>query len=112
MSMVLEVRAFLEKCKLLMSKQDSCIIILKSDGNVSAGVIIINVDDFLWVGSDETQKTIQQFRDEFVVGSEGKCPVTCMGSEIELVGEAIIVSQENYIEDQLFEVQYHKLEKI
>ena len=86
-----------------MSKQDSCIIILKSDGNVS-GVIIINVDDFLWVGSDETQKTIQQFRHELVVGSEGKCSFTCVGSEIEQVGESIIVSQENYIEDQLFEV--------
>ena len=66
----LRVRAFLEKCNLSMFKQDPCVFILKTGGNVS-GFVIFHVDAFLWAGFDKRQ-IIQYFRDEFVVGSEGK----------------------------------------
>ena len=62
------------------------------------GIIVIHVDDFLYGGSTQFEKKIEEIRQEFVVGSESDAPFKYVGLNVNKNNTSIIVDQSSYIE--------------
>ena len=61
------------------------------------GIIVIHVDDFLYGGSKQYEKKIEEIHQEFVVGSEFNAPFKYVGLDVNRDDNAIIVDQSSYI---------------
>ena len=62
------------------------------------GIIVIHVDDFLYGGSKQFEKKIEEIRHKFVVGSEFNAPFKYVGLNVDRTNEGIIIDQSNYIQ--------------
>ena len=62
------------------------------------GIIVIHVDDFLYGGSKQYEKKIEEIHQEFVVGSEFDAPFKYVGLDVNRDDNAIIADQSSYIE--------------
>ena len=67
------------------------------------GIIVIHVDDFLYGGSMQFEKKVEEICQKFIVGAEFNAPFKYVGLNVHRSNEAITIDQNSYI-DQIEEV--------
>ena len=87
------------KIGLTKSSYDDALFYFKpSKKEPCEGIIVIHVDDFLYGGSKQFEKKVEEIRQKFVVGSEFNAPFKYVGLNIDENGKSIIIDQSSYIE--------------
>ena len=87
------------KVGLTKSQYDDAMFYFKpSNTETCEGIIVIHVDDFLYGGSKQFEKKIEEIRQKFVVGSEFNTPFKYVGLNINKSDESIIIDQHSYIQ--------------
>ena len=88
------------KIGLTKSSYDDAMFFFKpSKTEACEGIIVIHVDDFLYGGSTQFERKIEEIRQKFIVGSEFSTPFKYVGLNVNKINEAIIIDQHNYIEN-------------
>ncbi len=68
-------------------------------GDQLSGFFLMHVDDFIWSGTEEFEKTvIENIRSSFKVGREGEMIFKYIGMEIKQLRRGIVLDQWSYIE--------------